>query len=724
MSGSKKDALDKDFAQIFFKPIAHYLSDPDTSEIMVNAHDDIWVENSQGMIKIEESFTPEGLESAVNSLAQYIGRPITENVYSIDARMPDGSRVCIVLPPVSGADPAFSIRLFKSVISDLSYLVDKNSLTDEMVRLIAAMVEIKKNMMVAGGTSSGKTTLLNLIAGTIPNEDRILTIEDSRELQMNQDHILPLEAKPPDKYGKGHFSIRDCLKSSLRLRPDRIVVGEIRGGEAFDLIQAMNTGHGGCMGTIHANNATETLRRLESISLMADIEIPLLALRAMIASALHVVICPARLLDRSRRIVQIAEVGPLNDKGDYQTFDIVRFTTTKFDEKTKKITGYFEFTGHVPSFFPLFAAEGVDLPREFFRKRVSGNVPAEIIPELLEQGYEVPGHESRPAQEAFSSPTEAGKSIMQKLSQAKEDNIEDAPAQIIPEDKPQELEESVKEEAEQIKEESITPSHQAQQAEITADLAPQAPIEEEKKPLSDKITEELLAEQPADPLHTEESIIENQQQQQQQIELEPEETSNVIDQQEQIAPHPNNITEEGSAQPDQSTLLQNQPPEAKEEPQANLSLIERFKNIAQSEKFASIGQDSLMEENLTDSGDETDSGNDEEENIEHIQQSNDNNGNDEFAIEFEEDQNQSSNINQAPETTLSTTESISLEDLSPATSLSEEASPANPLPQQAEQSTNIKEQITDTSSEEPPPNTQQLGTIAEIIKRMKEKRHS
>jgi Flp pilus assembly CpaF family ATPase len=383
--------IDAEFANIFFKPIAHYLSNPETAEVMVNAHDDIWVEDNNGLWKAPESFTQDALVSAVNSLAQYVGRPLMENVFAVDARMPDGSRVCIVLPPVSGKDPIFAIRKFKEVVNDLEFLVKKNSLTSEMVELIDACVKIKKNIMVSGGTSSGKTTLLNLIAAKIPDYERILTIEDSRELQLKQEHVLSLEAKPQDKHGKGEFTIRQCLKSTLRLRPDRIIVGEIRGGEAFDLIQAMNTGHGGCMGTVHANTPTDTLRRIESLALTADVDMPLVALRSMIASALDMVITPARLSDGSRRIVQIAEIGPLTEKGDYQTFDIVRFVSTKRDKNTGKIEGYFEFTGYVPTFFDMFEAEGVDVPLEFFRRRAIGNIPASEIPKLLARGFEVPG---------------------------------------------------------------------------------------------------------------------------------------------------------------------------------------------------------------------------------------------------------------------------------------------------------------------------------------------
>lgn len=425
--------IDADFANIFFKPIAHYLSNPETAEVMVNAHDDIWVEDDKGLWKAPETFTQDALVSAVNSLAQYVGRPIMENVFSIDARMPDGSRVCIVLPPISGKDPIFAIRKFKEVVSDLEFMVKKRTLTEEMVYLIDSCVKIKKNIMVSGGTSSGKTTLLNLIAAKIPDNERILTIEDSRELQLKQEHVLSLEAKPADKYGKGEYTIRQCLKSTLRLRPDRIIVGEIRSGEAFDLIQAMNTGHGGCMGTVHANAPTDTLRRIESLALMADVDMPLIALRSMVASALDLIICPARLSDGSRRIVQIAEIGPLTEKGDYQTVDICKFVSTKRDKNTGKIDGYFEFTGHVPAFFDMFEAEGVDVPREFFRKRVSGSVPPEVVPKLLERGYEVPGYaipEPKPETRFTNIPFEA------PIAPLKIEKQESTP--IVKEDIPQE----------------------------------------------------------------------------------------------------------------------------------------------------------------------------------------------------------------------------------------------------------------------------------------------
>ncbi len=371
-------AVDKDFANIFLKPIATYLANPETAEVMVNGPNDVWVEDNLGLRKVPEFFTPDALQSAVNSLAQYVGRPLTENVFSIDARMPDGSRICIMLPPVSGESPVFSIRVFKSVVSDLGYLVSRQALTDEMVTLIDSFVKIKKNMMVSGGTSSGKTTLLNLITSCIPDNDRIITIEDSKELQLKQAHVLPLEARPADKYGKGEFTIRQCLKSSLRLRPDRIVVGEIRGGEAFDLIQAMNTGHGGCMGTVHANTPVDTLRRIESLCLMADVEMPLVALRSIIASAIDVVVAPARLSDGSRKVIQISEIGPLTEKGDYQTFDIVKYVSVSKDPVTGKIRGFFHFTGQVPHFFPMFAAEGIDVPIEFFRRRVTGSYDPSI----------------------------------------------------------------------------------------------------------------------------------------------------------------------------------------------------------------------------------------------------------------------------------------------------------------------------------------------------------
>jgi pilus assembly protein CpaF len=218
-------------------------------------------------------------------------------------------------------------------------------------------VKTKQNVIVAGGTGSGKTTLLNVVSSLIPNEERILTIEDSAELQLLQDHLVAFESRPPDKMGRGAVTIAHLLHSSLRLRPDRIVIGEVRGGEAFDLMQAMNTGHSGSMCTVHANSPTETCRRIESLCLMSEIELPMVAIRAQIAAALNIIICCARFHDGSRRLTHISEVLPLNEKGDYRTQDLFVYTVTGKDQEGR-IQGYHAPTGILPTFMDKLEAYG------------------------------------------------------------------------------------------------------------------------------------------------------------------------------------------------------------------------------------------------------------------------------------------------------------------------------------------------------------------------------
>jgi pilus assembly protein CpaF len=234
---------------------------------------------------------------------------------------------------------------------------------------------IKENMIVAGGTGSGKTTLLNILSSLIPNEERILTIEDSAELQLNQEHIVPFESRPPDKFGKGGVDMGDLLQTALRLRPDRIVVGEVRGGECFHLMQAMNTGHGGSLATTHANTPTDTLRRLESLCLMSSVELPLVAIRAQVASAINIVICCERLQDGSRKVSHVSEVLPLNEKGDYRTQDIFIFTPLGKDSEGR-IFGYHAPTGVVPHFIHKAKAYGfADMTEVFFDPATYGLPP-------------------------------------------------------------------------------------------------------------------------------------------------------------------------------------------------------------------------------------------------------------------------------------------------------------------------------------------------------------
>ncbi|MBN2497956.1 MAG: CpaF family protein [Deltaproteobacteria bacterium] len=350
----------------FLKPIAAFLDDKSVSEIMINGPEEIWVEKSGCVYLTSAKFTEEGLVAAARNMAQYVGRIINDERPRLDARLPDGSRIHVVLPPIGRKGTTIAIRKFFPGKLTIKQLVDFQSMTAPMARFLDACVTTAQNMVVSGGTGSGKTTLLNVVSSLIPNEERILTIEDSAELQMQQSHLVPFESRPPDKLGKGAVTMADLLKSALRLRPDRIVIGEVRGGEAFDLVQSMNTGHSGSMCTVHANTPTDTLRRIESLCLMSDVDIPMVAIRSQVAAALNVIVCCGRLHDGSRRTTHISEVLPLNEKGDYRTQDIFIFTITGKDENGK-FTGYHAPTGIIPTFLNKVRAFGfTEIDEEFF----------------------------------------------------------------------------------------------------------------------------------------------------------------------------------------------------------------------------------------------------------------------------------------------------------------------------------------------------------------------
>ncbi len=364
----------------FLKPVVAYLDDPTVSEIMINGPDDVWIEAKGKLTKTEAKFVDEeALQAAARNMAQYVGRMINTERPRLDARLPDGSRIHIVIPPIARKGTTISIRKFFSSKLGIDKLIEFGSMTPQMARFIEACVIVKENIIVAGGTGSGKTTLLNIVSTLIPADERILTIEDSAELQLQQDHIVPFESRPPDKLGKGAVTMGDLLTSALRLRPDRIVVGEVRGGEAFDLLQAMNTGHGGSMATTHANTPTDTLRRLESLCLMSGVDLPMVAVRAQVASAINVVICCERFQDGSRRTTHIAEVLPLNEKGDYRTQDLFVYTPVRKDENGK-IIGYHAPTGILPTFLGRCHAYGfADLTEEFFDPATYGVPPPPIF---------------------------------------------------------------------------------------------------------------------------------------------------------------------------------------------------------------------------------------------------------------------------------------------------------------------------------------------------------
>ena len=292
------------YLYLFFGPVAEYLKDDDVSEIMINGPSQIFIERKGKLVSVPEKFISEqALQAAVMNVARSVGRFFDRENPRLDARLPDGSRVHAVIPPLSRAGTIVAIRKFRREKLTLQQLVSYGSITAEGAKLLDVIVKVGKNLIVSGATSSGKTSVLNVLSALIPEHDRILVMEDSSELQLQQIHKVCFETRKADEYGKGEVAIRDLLHSALRLRPDRIVVGEIRGGEALDLLQAMNTGHEGSMSTIHSNSARDCLSRLETCSLFSGIEIPLSALREQVASAIQIVIQTARLHD-----------GPL-DKG-------------------------------------------------------------------------------------------------------------------------------------------------------------------------------------------------------------------------------------------------------------------------------------------------------------------------------------------------------------------------------------------------------------------------
>jgi len=363
----------------FLKPVLKYLDDEAVAEIMINGPTDIWIEKKGKLIKTDAVFSEELLIGCARNIAQFVGRPLTDERPRLDARLPDGSRVHAVIPPIARKGTTISIRKFFKDKLTIDKLVDFGSMTTSMARFIEGCVIIKENILVAGGTGSGKTTLLNIVSSLIPQDERILTIEDSAELQLNQEHIVPFESRPADKFGKGEVNMGHLLHSALRLRPDRIVVGEVRGGEAFDLMQAMNTGHGGSMATTHANTPTDTLRRIESLCLQSGIELPMVAVRAQVASAINVIICCERLADGSRKTTAISEVLPLSEKGDYRTQDIFVFTPTHKDADGH-IHGYHAPTGVLPHFLARLRAYGfTDMTDDFFDPETYGVPPPPLF---------------------------------------------------------------------------------------------------------------------------------------------------------------------------------------------------------------------------------------------------------------------------------------------------------------------------------------------------------
>jgi len=333
-----------------FHPITSYLDDEEVTEIMINGPNQIYIEKSGKIELTKTEFRGnEELLAAAKNIAQYVGKTLNERNPRMDARLPDGSRVHVVIPPACRNGISFAIRKFFKSTLTIEMLIGFGSISQEGADFISKSVAMKKNIVVAGGTGSGKTSLLNVVSSMIDGGERIIVIEDTSELQLEQPHVLNLEAQAGDPKGRGKVSIRNLFHSAMRLRPDRIVIGEIRGEEALDLVQAMTSGHGGCMSTTHATYPTDTMNRLETMCLMSEVKVPHFAVRAQLASAIELIVQTSRFNDGSRKITHVSEVCGLNDEDNYQINDVFVFKGTGKDKKGK-IIGKLIPTGYVPTY--------------------------------------------------------------------------------------------------------------------------------------------------------------------------------------------------------------------------------------------------------------------------------------------------------------------------------------------------------------------------------------
>jgi pilus assembly protein CpaF len=348
-------------------PLEDLLADDDISEIMVNAWNRIFCETrSQGMVLSEKKFTSdEQIINVIRRIISPLGRRINEQQPLVDARLKDGSRVNAIIPPLAVSGPALTIRKFPKERLGIEDLVNFKSMTWPMAKFLELCVKEHLNVVISGGTGSGKTTLLNVISGFIPSKERIVTVEDVSELRLPQLHVVTLEARAANLEGTGAIHIRDLVKNCLRMRPDRIVIGECRGGEALDMLQAMNTGHDGSLTTLHSNNPRECMARLETLVMMAGMDLPLKAIRDQMASAVHLVVQQARLADGSRKVTHITEVCGM--EGETITLqDIFLFNQTGFDRKGK-VLGYHDATGSVPNFVQKMRRRGIKIDMSIFK---------------------------------------------------------------------------------------------------------------------------------------------------------------------------------------------------------------------------------------------------------------------------------------------------------------------------------------------------------------------
>ncbi|HOD05356.1 MAG TPA: CpaF family protein [Anaerolineaceae bacterium] len=354
-----------------FGPLQPLLDDPDITEVMVNGPKKVYVERKGKITKTNVTFDDDNaVIRVIEKIILPLGRRIDGDSPTVDARLPDGSRVNAVIAPVAIDGPSITIREFQKGKLSVEQLIQFGSITRPMADFVRACVVSRLNIVISGGTGSGKTTLLNVLSGFIPEDERIVTIEDAAELRLQQDHVLRMETKPPNSEGKHAVTIRDLVRNSLRMRPDRIVVGEVRGGEALDMLQAMNTGHDGSLTTLHANTARDAISRLETMCMMAGMDLPLKVLREQIAAAIDLIVQQSRLKDGSRKVTSITEVSGM--EGDTVTMtDIFKFEQTGMSSDGK-VLGELRPTGIRPLFGPRLEAAGFKLGPEVFGANLSG----------------------------------------------------------------------------------------------------------------------------------------------------------------------------------------------------------------------------------------------------------------------------------------------------------------------------------------------------------------
>ncbi len=363
LSVAERDSLLEDLTDdvLGHGPIERLLADDTITEVMINGPSEVWIERAGRITRSSVRFADDDhLRRIINKIVNQVGRRIDESSPMVDARLPDGSRVNAVLPPVSLSGPLVTIRKFGRERLGMADMVRLGAITADAVEFLQACLQAKLNVLIAGGTGSGKTTMLNALSASIPNSERIVTIEDAAELKLDQIHVLRLEARPPNIEGEGEISIRELVRNALRMRPDRIIVGEVRGAEALDMLQAMNTGHDGSMCTVHANSTRDALARIETMVLMAGFDLPMKAIRQQVASALDLVVHLDRMPDGSRRVMAITEV--LRMEGDIVTLQDLYTYDVHAGGATLASKGSLRPTGLRPDFLHKFELRDVAAP--------------------------------------------------------------------------------------------------------------------------------------------------------------------------------------------------------------------------------------------------------------------------------------------------------------------------------------------------------------------------